>query len=229
MKQPLGYILYKGKSMINGDPIVCIATMSSNNPKTGNEIQTWILPDNDIKPNENVKTGADISVCGDCIKRPIHAKKGEKCYVKTFQAPRSVYDAYKRGRYSESWNSKTFFGRMLRLGSYGDPAAVPFEVWEKALTKTIGHTGYTHQWRSKAFDPRLTKYVMASVDSVKEAEKAIKKEYRYFRVKNITEPKIKKEATCPASKEANQVLTCSMCRSCDGSNGRKGNIVINQH
>jgi len=229
MKTPLGYILYKGKSLINGDPIVVIATMSSNNPKTGNEIQTWILVDNGIKPNENVKTGSDASVCGDCPKRPINAVKGNKCYVKTFQAPRSVYDAFQRGRYSETWNSRTFFGRMVRLGSYGDPAAVPFEVWEKVLKRTSGHTGYTHQWQSKTFDPRLSQYVMASVDNVKEAGIAIKKKYRYFRVKDITESKIKKEATCPASKEAGNLLTCSTCRACSGSNGRKGNIAINQH
>jgi hypothetical protein len=237
MQNPLGYVLYKGKSLINGDPIVVIATMSSNNPKTGNEIQTWILPDNGIKPNENVKTGADASVCGDCPKRPLLTKarnlangtKDKPCYLRTFQAPRSVYDAFKRGRYSDQWNSKTFFGRMIRLGSYGDPAAVPFEVWEKVLKRTIGHTGYTHQWQSKTFDPRLSRYVMASVDNVKEAAIAIKKEYRYFRVKDISESKIKKEANCPASKESGQLLTCSTCRACSGSNGRKGNIVINQH
>jgi hypothetical protein len=38
-----GVELWRGASVIDGSPIVYIATLSSSNRKTGNMIQTWIL------------------------------------------------------------------------------------------------------------------------------------------------------------------------------------------
>ena len=45
-KQKNGYILFEGKSEIDGKDIVVIATglnVNSNNDKTGSMVQTWIL------------------------------------------------------------------------------------------------------------------------------------------------------------------------------------------
>jgi len=61
-------IIYNGPSLLDGQPIVVIATYSNRNRKTGHVVQTYILL-RDINPLEASKTGADYSICGDCIMR----------------------------------------------------------------------------------------------------------------------------------------------------------------
>jgi hypothetical protein len=46
--------------------------------------------------------------------------------------------------------SAIFAGRLVRLGSYGDPAAVPVWVWQAVMKQADGGTGYTHQWKDAA-------------------------------------------------------------------------------
>jgi len=60
-------------------------------------------------------------------------------------------------------------GLPVRLGSYGDPAALPFDVVrdlaEAARDQETGrtrHTGYTDSWNHPGCDPRLNQYLMAS-------------------------------------------------------------------
>ena len=48
-------------------------------------------------------------------------------------------------------------GLPVRLGAYGDPAAVPTVVWQTVLAQSAMHAGYTHQWRT--CDPALTALV----------------------------------------------------------------------
>jgi hypothetical protein len=96
-----GVVLYDGPSKIDGAPIVAIAcriTEASGNGKTGAMVQTFIMR-RDIAPHEALKTGDDSSVCGDCPLRPIH-KGATRCYVRVYQAPLSVWNAYHRGRYA---------------------------------------------------------------------------------------------------------------------------------
>lgn len=54
-----GIILYRGPSMLDGSPIVCIATgiegKASRNGKAGEMVQTWILRE-DIAPHEAIHT-----------------------------------------------------------------------------------------------------------------------------------------------------------------------------
>ncbi len=128
-----GFILYEGDSLLTGEPIVVIATMGGNNPKTDNDfksmVQTWIML-RDTPPHEAVKSGDDAGVCGNCIQRP---SVGGACYVKTFQAPLSIWRAYKRGNYNNVINLESLRGAELRLGSYGDPSAVPFDIWRNLI------------------------------------------------------------------------------------------------
>ena len=71
----LGYILYEGPSVIDGQPIVVIVNKlnGSDNAKTGAIVQSFIIR-SDIAPTDALKTGADASVCGECEHRPIKAK-----------------------------------------------------------------------------------------------------------------------------------------------------------
>ena len=147
-KKPSGYILYRGPSLLDGKPIVVVAiTKESKNSKTGNMVQTYVMADNGLSPVESAKTLADESVCGDCKHR---RGTGGSCYVNLGQGPRSVMDGVMRGIYpdSDGYNVGTaVFNRKVRLGTYGDPAAVPAYVWDELLHGTSGWTGYTHQWR----------------------------------------------------------------------------------
>jgi hypothetical protein len=43
MANPTGYEVWRGPSAIDGAPIVVIATVRSNNRKTGAMLQSWII------------------------------------------------------------------------------------------------------------------------------------------------------------------------------------------
>jgi len=223
MKKPTSSVLYRGPSMIDGQPIVAIATVGSSNSKTGAMVQTWIMRD-DVEPHKALKTGDDSSVCGDCPHRPAN---GGACYVTVFQAPLSVYRAYHRGRYAD-FEPGQYAGMVVRIGSYGDPAAVPVEVWTAFTQGTKGHTGYTHQWRKAPAG--LMKYCMASCDSESDRVDAVAMGWRTFRVRLDSEPVLEGEAVCPASAEAGHKLECSQCKACGGNTGRRiGGITIIAH
>jgi hypothetical protein len=231
-KKPSGLIIYDGPSLLDGKPIVCIATgifqsKTSNNVKTGDMIQTWIIR-KDIHPHEAVQKGEDKSICGDCKHR---RGTGGACYVIPAQAPSQIYKAYLKGNYIplDNDNIVLFKNRLLRLGAYGDPSAVPYEIWEKLLKRTVGHTGYSHQWKNPKIDKRLQEICMASVDNPFEFEEANKAGWRTFRVKSINDSLLKGEFVCPASEEQGKRLTCQTCLACCGGHPPKGSVVINVH
>lgn len=237
MKTPNGVILWEGASSIDGAPIVVIATGirgRSRNAKTGKMIQTWILR-SDIAPHKATKSGADRSVCGDCKLRPankaLRAEGAKGCYVTVFQAPRSVYATFKRGRYprvSPAEAAELFAGRKLRLGSYGNPSAAPLSMWRTVTARTAGHTGYIHNWRDA--EKQWSELVMASVESVAEGIRARKLGYRLFRVTSDAADKLASEVRCPASAEAGHKTNCASCLACGGRSAKaKADIVIAFH
>jgi hypothetical protein len=233
---PNSVILWEGASLIDGAPIAVIATGltdTTDNTKTGAMIQTWIMR-SDVAPHVAVKTGQDASVCGDCSLRPIHYKaRGKKkpCYVRTFQAPRSTWATYKRGRYRKVTPAEAramFAGRKLRLGSYGNPSAAPIALWQEISAETAGHTGYIHNWRTA--DPQWSDLVMASVESVSEGLEARKLGYRLFRVRSEAESLQPREIACPASKESGFKTTCFSCNACGGHSSKaRVDIAIMAH
>jgi hypothetical protein len=98
-------IIYNGPSLLDGKPIVVIATFSNRNTKTGAVVQTYILR-SDINPLEASKTGEDFSICGDCTMRgevttdPARKQaKGRRCYVNLGQGVLIVFKSYLRGVY----------------------------------------------------------------------------------------------------------------------------------
>lgn len=216
-----GYILYRGKSVLDNAPIVVIATMETSNIKTGDMIQTWIMRD-DVSPVEAVKEKLDSSVCGMCPHR--HALKGG-CYVQPFQAPYSIWKAYKKGNYKEfdKTDLNAFKGRRLRMGAYGDPAAVPFTIWAQLLDVVAGYTGYTHQVHHKRFDARIATICQISADTAKEAQTAWKKGFKTFRVKTEKSAIMEGEIVCLSDTHGITCLDCGLC------NGKQANIVINAH
>lgn len=213
-------ILYDGPSMLDGAPIIVVATINSKNPKA-DMVQTWILR-KDMSPREASALKLDSSVCGGCMHR--HSLGGA-CYVQLWQAPRQVYASYLAGNYDKPGNiravSRALATQEIRLGSYGDPAAVPFHVWESLLAQSCGGwTGYTHQWRT--CDPEFAGIVMASCDSPEDVKLARSMGYRAFYVrpegaisKNVDKVADVALITCRAKVDDN--VTCSTCLACDGT------------
>ena len=236
MARKNGYVIYRGPSMLDGEPIVVIATGfadGSDNRKTGSMIQTWILRE-DVDPLTATRTGDDSSICGGCTHRGViidGQNEGRSCYVKVWQAPLNVWKAYKRGIYPEmdymdlAW---LFAGKPVRFGSYGDPAAMPLNVIDVIGMTAEFTTGYTHQWRE--VDTGYAKWLMASADNAGDRFMARAYGYRTFRVRAANEELGKKEIVCPASKEAGQKTTCAECKACGGTNAKaKVDIVIMAH
>lgn len=229
-----GGIIYQGPSMIDGSPVVAIATGladKSNNVKTGGMVQIWIIR-SDMSPVDAANAGADDSICGNCVHRGkvVNGKNVDRsCYVLLFQAPTNIYKTFCRGAYPNIDNlSDTFEGRRVRLGAYGDPAAVPESVWYDVIKKCAGHTGYTHQWRDF---PGLAGICMASVDTLPEYYEAQDMGFRTFRVTTDVDTLIKgAEFVCPASDEKGKVVSCSECLACGGNaSPNKASVVIQVH
>ena len=221
-----GRILWEGISAYDGVPIVVIATgfkKKSANSKTGNDIQTWILRQ-DMKPNDAAKQGFGQSVCGDCIHQPT---KNNTCYVRTYQAPRSVWECYKKGRYQYLGSDEIslFIDRVLRLGSYGDPAMVPVEVWSPLVDVATSHTGYTHQWRQE-WAQGLKGICQASCDGLMDYVEASSHGWSTFLVKPSGEADPAGTVHCAASEERGRKTTCAACHLCDGSTAH---VVIDGH
>lgn len=235
-KKPLGYIAYEGPSLIDGKPIVVIINKidgDSKNDKTGAIVQSFIIR-SDIDPFKALQTGDDASVCGNCEHRPILAKKSGKppCYVQVAKSVLSVYGAYLRGRYVKAdpaTIAKALEGKIVRIGTYGDGAAAPVQMWNQITRYALGRRGYTHQWDSVGFDvDSWAPLVMASADTIDQAAKANLLGMRVFRVSQGIDVQ-PGEAVCPASAEAGRKSTCAKCTLCSGTSIKARDIVIADH
>ena len=227
------FVIYDGPSLIDGKPIVAIAQVQSGNRKTGPMLQSWILR-SDIDPITASRTGEDVSICGDCPHKgkPTNKDSGwakdRTCYVNLLFAPNGIYKAYKRGSYPIAKGHDAIraigLGLGVRLGSYGDPMAVPSYIWESLTSAAEYVTAYTHG------DNTLPHMVMTSADSAGQAESAWDKGERTFRVIAHVKDVIKgKEILCPASEEAGARVTCSQCKLCGGNSVKGKSVAIVAH
>ena len=232
----LGYIAYEGPSEIDGAPIIVIVNKidaDSKNGKTGAIVQTFIIR-SDIAPMAALQSGADYAICGDCEHRPITAKETGKppCYVQVGKSVQSVFHAYKRGRYVKAdpaTIARALQGKIVRLGTYGDPFAAPVTMWNQIIRYAAGHRGYTHQWQRADFDAAAwSPLVMASADTIDQAAHANLLGMRVFRV-SIGVDKQAGEAVCPASAEGNRKSTCAKCTLCAGTSIQARDVVIADH
>lgn len=220
-----------GWTLSNSDGRIVVVTDGSDNRKTGDMLQVWILAEG-MSPVDLVRSGEDSLICGDCV----HAGKFDEraCYVNVAQGPNSVWNAYQRGRYPflpVSRYADVFNGRMVRFGAYGDPAFIPLDVLRWVAWHSDGWTGYTHQWRVR---PDLRPYLMASVDSKAEYWDAKWDGWRTFRVQqNGADWTTKNEILCPASDEMGRRTQCADCGLCNGVRYRpadpRKDIAIRAH
>jgi len=214
----MSYILYEGPSLIDGKPIVVlmVGIKRSRNKKTGAMAQTYILR-SDISPVEAAKTLQDESVCGHC---PHRQATGGSCYVNIAQGPNQVYKTYKQGKYKVEDPRVAGAGLRIRVGTYGDPGAVPDYIWKELITNAIMWTGYSHQVERS---PELIGLCMASADTQEQAEKYQAEGWKTFRVKTVDEPLMHKEILCLNTTLG---IQCEECGVCDG---KTANVAINVH
>ena len=163
------------------------------------------------------------------------------CYVIVSQAPTIIFKAYKRGLYCEATPEQAaqyVRGRALRIGAYGDSAALPIGVVEPLADAADTVTNYTH---SGCYDmsraKQLAQFTMLSADNLKQAERYWKSGARTFRVSSdwtlidgvrrlndIADG----ESQCP--KTISKQVSCVGCGLCDGlKRGIKSSIVAPSH
>lgn len=215
-------ILFKGPSVL--DPatrIVVIATgfdRPSANQKTGGMLQVYTLVES-LHPMDAIRVGLVSAICGDC---PLI---GDICYLQIHKDINKVYNCYKRGgyRYVESIEEieHLFFNKRVRLGAYGDPAAIPGFIIEAILKYAKAYTSYTHNGQ---YNPVVAELSQASVESAKQAKDWQAKGYKTFRIKLDSEPLVEDEIACPNEKRPD--IQCRDCLLCDG---QKANIAVNVH
>ena len=226
-------LIWEGPSQIDNQPIIVCATAESNNAKTGDMIQVFILH-RDIAPHTAQKTGDDVSICGDCDQRP---SKGGSCYVSTFRAPLSVWRSYHRGTLETSGANRVAKairnGVPIRIGAYGDPAAVPVIVWQRLLhmSRLFGataHTGYTHQWR-QAYARPLRWLIMASCDSPDDVAQAHAEGWRTFTIVHDDEVKPIGSIECLADAKGKSCAECSICNGSRRRSTQPASVWIGVH
>jgi hypothetical protein len=233
-------VVYRGPSAFDGSPIVGIVTgLGSNparaslNPKTGSMAQLWVMR-SDMDPVKAVRTKGDYAVCGDCRLRGWRLGRIQGiCYVVVSHAPLAIWTKFRAGGYEEvdpgvvGWRLGEL-RRAIRLGAYGEVTAMPPWVTMDLVASGAGWTGYTHQWREGRVQP-FRKWLMASVESEREAEAARWLGWRTFRIRRKGDPIMGSEVVCPASAEAGHTSTCDRCRLCSGVGQRTRNVVIEAH
>lgn len=228
--RPAAVELWRGPSRFTGEPIVVIAAKMRRsgarnlNAKTNDMVQVYILPQTD--PLAAIHAGDDASVCGTCIHRPraIGDDARRDCYVNVAWAPRNLTGWWRDGRIPVA-PPGLLEGAAIRFGAWGDPAAVPAEVWAPLVAGAITHTGYTQRWTE--LDVAAWGWLMASVVGVEQQRQAVAAGWRTFRTLYPGELEAVGERECLATASH---VSCLGCGGCGGtSTPSRPNYTIRAH
>jgi hypothetical protein len=215
-----GYILHEDTHR------VIIATgfsTKSDNRKTGDMIQIWILVKS-VDPVEAIKSGLDRLICGSCVHRGDGHGKERSCYVNVGQAPLGIWRAWRAGKYPTLQFMDCFAGRKVRFGAYGDPTHIPIGLALAIAGVSSGWTGYTHQWRKPSLQG-WRQLLMASVDTTAELLIARSMGWSTFRVTPDLDHH-SFEKLCASDRDG---TPCADCLFCDGSRSGILSIHIPAH
>jgi hypothetical protein len=147
-----------------------------------------------------------------------------ECYVDKVRGPQGVWLSWKAGNIAQATphEAGTLVNKPIRLGAYGDPGAVPTQVWVELLKAANGrHTAYTHYWRKV---PELMDYVTASIDPDDYDGKCEAQALGWHTYSILAEGEQPgaNEIMCP---EETRGIECANCGICSGQHGQK-NITI---
>ncbi len=221
-------LYWQGPSVIDPNTTVqLILTVGSQNAKTGDMIQTWILVA-DVDPLAASRAMLDAAVCGDC---PERRSLGGKCYVSLHQAPLSTWKAHQRDPDNNRRAVERAIdnGRPLRIGSYGDPTAIPVEVWLRLVARWEAgggttRTGYTHQWR-KDFAQPFRAILMASTQGADDTRAANGLGWRAFMMEDDTgEVATRRDLECLSESRGKSCADCGLC-----NGAKEGRKLVNIH
>ena len=149
---------------LNGKRVMVKFTALKNktaNAKTGDMIQSWMLPMDWV---DSKRIDDDEAVCGDC---PHSFRANDTCYLHKGRAwmgllsttkswPQAFADKKDFGQFTN-----LFSGRLVRFGSFGEPVLMGEDVVSAICAVAKGWTGYTHQWDQPQFQ-WAKKYLLAS-------------------------------------------------------------------
>jgi hypothetical protein len=195
----------------------------SDNRKTGDMIQIWILV-KAMDPVRAIKEGLDRLICGSCVHRGDGHGKDRSCYVNVGQAPLGIWRAWKAGAYLPLPSVSVFTGRRVRFGAYGDPTHIPIGLALAIAGVASGWTGYTHQWRKPSLQAWRS-ILMASVDTTAELLIARSMGWSTFRVTPDTDHHTV-ETLCASDRSG---TPCADCLACAGARGGIQAIHIPVH
>jgi hypothetical protein len=216
--------IYDGPSLFTGERIFVIAAARSQNRKIGRMLQLWVIPA--TSPIDAVRSGGDAAVCGDCKLRGDGHGNARACYVEWWRSVSNIWQAHHK---AESMDPEQFsrltHGEQLRITAYGDPVAVPMDVWAPMLNTAAGWTAYTHQWRRA--DGWFKLWTMASVDSEEEQLEAAALGWRTFRIRHAGGALQTGEIVCPH--EVDHEIKCASCSLCRGASRPAKSIVVTVH
>jgi hypothetical protein len=213
-----GYVIHEDQHRV----IIATGFSSpSDNRKTGDMIQIWILVKS-VSPTEAIKLGLDRLICGSCVHRGDGHGKERSCYVNVGQAPQGIWKAWKAGRYPTLQFMDCFAGRRVRFGAYGDPTHIPIGLALAIAGVSSGWTGYTHQWRKPSLQGWKT-LLMASVDSIGEMIIARSMGWSTFRVGSEASVG---ENLCASDRDG---TPCAVCLLCAGARGGLESVHIPPH
>ena len=214
--------LHRGPSYYNGEEIAVQAQCThrpAKNDKTGDMVALAIWGTGGIPADKDAQRAA----CGGCA-----LLESGVCYVVKMRL-RASWD-----RIAATILSLADFRRIrrvtrrpIRIGSDGDPAAVPAAWWRTFFAEVRPHrrgwTGYTHGWKARpmitgevapACDPVMSRWFMASCDTAEERTAAKALGYRTARV-SVDGILLPGEIECPAIKTKGRIQ-CDVCLLCNG-------------
>jgi hypothetical protein len=223
---PNSAIVWRGPSAFTGNPVRVLLTglgrPTRQNPKTGPMVQAWIIPEGN--PSLALGTPRERDVCGTCR---LQGGRGPKrlCYTATGVWLIGQHE-HLYSQVSLAEGARALAGKAIRLGAYGDPAAVPLAVWEELVAGARRWTGYTHAWRTAA--PGFRRLLMASVDGYAEGEEARAAGWRTFRVRALDggTPPGPRELVCSYESRG---VPCVDCGLCAGQERPGRSVVITAH
>ena len=217
-----GFVLHEDQHRVT---IATGFSTPSDNRKTGDMIQIWILVKS-VDPVTAIKSGLDRLICGNCVHRghEVNGRHGvdRTCYVNQGQAPLQIWNSWKAGNYPTLQYMDGFAGRRVRFGAYGDPVHIPLSLALAIAGVSSGHTGYTHQWRKPSLQAWKS-LLMASVDSVAELVIARSMGWSTFRVGSEASTG---EQLCASDRDG---TPCAICLLCAGNRGGLESVHIPPH